>query len=136
MLSIHRVLIGLLIVTAAAPGQHRVDQRNTLERIVCVVPLVGAGTPRDPKRPQYAPWPPSRGQSKTEILSYSQQISDDGRFALVEFVARDRKAFQAVLNDKTIKVFEKGKDKKEDIEKELKKFKRDFDLSKFGAVVR
>ncbi len=54
----------------------------------------------------------------------------------MEFVARDRKAFQAILNDKTIKVFEKGKDKKDDVERELKKFKKDFDLSKLGAVAR
>ncbi len=67
---------------------------------------------------------------------YAHQVSDDGRFALVEFVARDRKAFQSILNDKTIKVFEKGKDKKDDIERELKKFRADFDLTKFGAVGR
>jgi hypothetical protein len=36
--------------------------------------------------------------------------------------------------DKSVKVFEKGKDKKEDIDKELKKFKEDFDIEKFGAV--
>jgi hypothetical protein len=66
---------------------------------------------------------------------YSQQLSDDGKLALVEFVARDRAAFQAIFNDKTIKFFEKGKSKKQDIETELKKYKKDFDLNKFGTVV-
>jgi hypothetical protein len=49
-------------------------------------------------------------------------------------VARDREAFAAIFKDKSVKVFEKGKDKKEDIDKELKKFKKDFDIEKFGAV--
>lgn len=99
-----------------------------------MVPLVGSGTPADPKRPQYSPWPPSPRPSATAIIAFSHQISDDGRFAIVEFVARDRKAFRAILNDATVKKFEKGKDKKEDIEKELKKFKKDFDLNKIAGV--
>lgn len=136
MTTIQRALLATLILVSTASSQHRVDPRNNLERIVCVVPMVGAGTPKDPKRPQYAPWPPSKGQSRTDIVAYSHQVSDDGRFALVEFVARDRKAFQAIFNDKTVKVFEKGKDKKDDLEKELKKFRKDFDFSKFAAVVR
>jgi hypothetical protein len=84
--------------------------------------MVGKGTPSDPRRPQYAPWPASPNPSRTEIVGFSHQVSDDGRFALVEFVARDRSAFRAILNDKSITVYEKGKDKRDDIEKALKKF--------------
>jgi hypothetical protein len=97
--------------------------------------MVGKGTPADPKRPQYAPWPPTVSPSRIAIIAYSHQISDDGKYALVEFVARDRSAFQAIFNDKSVTVFEKGKDKKPDIEKGLKKYKKDFDLSKFGMVL-
>jgi hypothetical protein len=96
--------------------------------------MIGAGTAEDPRRPQYAPRPALQGKDRTDIIEYSYQISDDGRFAIVEFVARDRKAFLAILNDKTIKTFEKGKDNRADIERELKAFKKDFDLSKFQAV--
>ena len=131
---LQRLLAGVLMLAPVVCAQHRVDPSNTYNRVVAVVPMIGAGTPQDPKRPQYAPWPIQKDGSATAILSYSHVISDDGRFALVEFVARDRKAFQAILADKTIQVFEKGKDRKEDIERELKKFKGDFDLSKFGKV--
>ena len=31
-------------LTPAAFGQHKVDPRNTHERLLCIVPLVGAGT--------------------------------------------------------------------------------------------
>ena len=124
----------LMLATMASAEHQRVDSRNTYSRIICVVPMVGAGTPTDPRRPQYAPWPPAPHGSRTEIIGFSHQVSDDGRFALVEFVARDRAGFQAILNDKTVRVFEKGKDKKDDLELELKKYKKDFDLNAFGAA--
>jgi hypothetical protein len=133
--NIQYLAVGLLVFASLGYAQHRVDSQNTYSRVICVVPLVGSGTPADPKRPQYAPWPLSRSRSRTDILAYSHQISDDGRFALVEFVARDRRAFLAIFNDKTLKVFEKGKDKKDDIEKELKNFKKDFDLNQFATRV-
>jgi len=96
--------------------------------------MIGKGTPADPRRPQYAPWPPNPHGTRTGIIAFNHQVSDDGKSALVEFIARDRSAFAAILADKSLKVFEKGKDKKADIELELKKYKKDFDLSKFGMV--
>ena len=129
-----RLSLGLLLAILLTADDHRVDPRNTYNRVICIVPLVGAGTAADPKRPQYAPWPPAPSGSRTAIIAFSQQMSDDGKFALVEFLARDRKAFDAIFADKSIKVFEKGKDKKDDIEKELKKYKKDFDLSKFSTA--
>jgi hypothetical protein len=118
-------------------GQHRkVDPRNTYQRIVAVVPMVGSGTAADPKRPMYAPAAASSPTaSRSGIMAYSFQVSDDGQYALTEFVARERSAFAAILGDPGVKAFTKGKDKKDDIEKELKKYKKDFDLEKFGLVV-
>src|SRR2546427_799206 len=132
---LQRLVAGFLVLAAVVCAQHRVDSRNTYSRVVCVVPIIGAGTPKDPKRPQYAPGPLSRARSRTDILAYSHQISDDGRFALVEFIAKDRRAFQSIFAYKAIKVFEKGKDKKDDIERELKTFKKDFDLNKLSTRV-
>jgi len=128
-------LILVAVITIPLQAQHRVDPGNLYNRVICVVPVVGKGTPADPRRPQYAPWPPKPNPARTDIISYTQQISDDGQYALVEFVARDRAAFQAIFNDKTAvkAVFEKDKNKKDEIEKELKKYKKDFDITKFGA---
>ena len=78
---------------------HRVDPRNTYQRVLCVVPMVGAGTPADPRRPKYAPWPPAPATSRTAIIGFSHQVSDDGKLALVEFVAQDRQAFAAIFAD-------------------------------------
>lgn len=61
-------------------------------------------------------------------------MSDDRTHVLVEFVAHDRSAFSAIFNDKQVNVlFEKGKSKKDDIENAPRKFKKDFDLTKFGT---
>ena len=54
-----RLLVGLLALAAVMCAQRRVDPRNTYSRAICVVPMTGSGTPADPRRPQYAPWPPS-----------------------------------------------------------------------------
>ncbi len=101
--------------------------------------MVGAGTPADPRRPLYAPVPGERSPlDRSGIIAFTFVASDDGINALVEFVARERAGFEQILREKEvrqdIKVFEKGKDKKEDIEKEFKKHKRNFRLDDFQGV--
>ena len=98
--------------------------------------MTGLGTFEDPKRPLHAPAPSAlraAGASRSGILGYSYVVSDDGLLALVEFVARDRAAFQEILANPAVKAFVKGKDKREDVEAEFKKFKKDFDFTKFGT---
>src|SRR5689334_5960134 len=102
-----KVISGLLVLAGLVCAQHRVDPRNTYSRIIGLVPLVGKGTPADPIRPKYAPWPAS--QDPNGIIAFTSKPTDDGQLAVVEYVARNRVAFQAILNDKTITVFEKGK---------------------------
>jgi hypothetical protein len=117
-------------------AQPRVDARTTYERVMAVVPLTGTGTFADPKRPMYAPTPAALQQSattRTGIIAFTHLMSDDGQFALVEFVARDRSAFQQILADPTIKAFLKGRDRREDMEAEFLKHKRDFDFAHFGV---
>ena len=129
-------LIIILLFPSLFFAQRRVDPKYTYSRVIAIVPIVGTGTASDPRRPQYAPLL-STGPNPNQagIIGYMQQLSNDGKLALVEFVARDRSAFSAILADKTIKVFIKGKDKKGDIELELKKYRRDFDLNNVGLVM-
>jgi len=108
------------------------------ERVLCVVPFVGAGTPDDPRRPAYAPLPPSAGilPSRDGIVAFSFQESDDGKLALVELVAYNREAFKDLLADTRpdVKVFIKGKHERDDIEEEFKKHKKDVNLDSFATV--
>ncbi len=128
-----RLIVGLLVLSAVVCAQRRVDQRNTYSRIVAVVPFVGNGTPADPKRPKYAPWPSPQGQAG--IIAFFYEPTDDGRSAIVEFVARNRSAFQPLFNDRTIQVYEKGRTGKAAIEAAVKQLRKDFDLEKFGMVM-
>jgi hypothetical protein len=114
-------------IIVPALSQYHVDPRNRGERIIAVVPLTGAGNPGDPKRPLFAPLPEQMRTSG--IYEFTYQLSDDGKHAIVEFAAKDSAVLETILNDpRTVKAFKKGKDKKDDIEKELKKHKKDFKL--------
>jgi len=62
-------------------------------------------------------------------------VSDDGRFALVEFVAQDPAAFTPILADRSVRCFVKGQANKADIEAHVKKIKKNFDLEHFGVVM-
>jgi hypothetical protein len=128
-----RIAAGLLMLAAAVSAQHRVDPRNTYHRVICVVPLVGAGTAQDPRRPLYAPTPGSA--SPDGIVAFTQVPTDDGKSAIVEFVVKSRKALQTILADTTITTFEKGAQSASAIEAALKVFKRDFDIEKFEVVM-
>jgi len=120
-------------------AQDRVDRKNLHERVWAVVPMIGTGTADDPLRPAYipAPSPPGTPVSTDGIIGFTMQLTDDGKHAIVQFVARDRAAFKDLLADKSpdVKVFEKGKAKKDDIEKEFRKFKKDFDLDQMGVAL-
>ncbi len=141
-----RTTVILLLLTAAAFPQRRVDPKNIYHRIVCVTPLTGSGTATDPVRPKYAPWPlpVQQDQAPTTrpmpnpqagIIAFSYVPSDDGRFAIVEFVARSRSAFQPIFNDPTIQVFERGIVNKTVIEAAVQKFRKNFNLEQFGTVM-
>ena len=68
------------------------------------------------------------------MIGYTAVLSDDKKFALLELVARDRKAFDAIFKDTRtdVKKFDHVKGaKKEDIEAEFRKLKKDFDFAKF-----
>ncbi len=129
-------------VTPTAFAQHKVDARQMYERLLCVVPMVGKGTLDDPKRPMYAPIPSKlSAATRSGIIAFSHVISDDGKYALAEFVARDRSAFAPIISDIAlasadinIKTFERGKTKQADIEAEFKKHKKDFSFEQL--VVR
>jgi len=139
-----QLLVGfplLLLLPFPALPQQPVNLRDAHERMVCIVPMVGRGTDADPRRPMFAPLPAARGEapSRDGIIAYTFQESDDGRYALVEFVALDRSAFAPILEEKgrnvEVKAFVKGKDSKADIVAEFGKMKRNFDAERLRVNV-
>ena len=134
-----QIAISVCLVVAPLFGQERVDPRNMHERVWAVVPLIGSGSAQDPLRPKYAPLHPSPGTppSTDGIIGFTMLLSDDGKHALVQFVALDRSAFKELFEDKSpeVKFFEKGKAKREDVEKEFRKYKKDFDFEQMGVTL-
>jgi len=147
------IVVGLLAWSFTVTGwsQQRVAARNLYERVYCVVPMVGAGTYEDPRRPKYAPTGPlhlpqaapdgaqPNGEAnlpvRAGILGFSFVVSDDAQFALVEFVAARKNDFKQILTDPSVKSFVKGKTRRLDIETEFRKFKADINLDRLEVSV-
>ena len=130
-------VVCLLALTKVSTAQPRVDPRNMFERVIAIVPLIGSGTPEDPKRPMYTPAPSEiNPASRTGIIAFTWVPTDDGHRAIVEFVARDRASLRQILNDRGVQSFLKGNGKRADVEAALKVHKKDFDINKFGVHAR
>ena len=139
------IFVCLFALLATVQAQPPVDARNTYERILVILPIVGSGSAADPARPSIIT-PPQNGSpavlsiapagAQNAILGYAWTPSDDGKFALTEIVMRDRSAFRAILALPGITAFVKGVSKRADIEAAFKKYKKNFDATKFGVYVR
>ncbi len=145
-----RFLLVALFLWAPLVAQHRVDPQNRYQRVLAIVPMVGSGTPDDPVRPDYAPLPPPATVSSATsamtsavtpapegIIAFSYQLSDDGKFALVEFVARSRDVFKTLLADTRpgVKAFIKGQAQRTDIQAAFQTLKKGFILDSLATVV-
>ncbi len=143
-----RLLWGGVAVVCGLWGQQRLDSRLVGDRILLVVPMVGAGTAEDPVRPLLAPIADGAGKAEgavvgvsaklpaeVKILSWRYEASDDGKTALLELVAKDRSALAAIkaLNRSDVKIFELGKATKGEIEAEFRKVKLNFDADSFAS---
>jgi hypothetical protein len=128
-----RLLTGLLMLGGIVCAQHSVDPRNTYHRVICVVPMIGSGTAADPKRPEYAPAPGS--VLPNGIIAFTQVPTDNGKSAIVEFVARTRQALLPILSDTTITTYEKGTQTGAAIETALQSVKKGFSLVQFEVVM-
>ncbi len=131
----------VLCAALVSHGQYHVSPRNLYQRVYAVVPMVGDGTYENPRRPMFTAnraAARSRGSAEAGTISYSYQVSDNGRLALVEFVARDKEALRQILSSGRgdVKVFHKGTASRPQIEQEFQKHRKAFDWSKFGALAR
>lgn len=96
-----RGLVTLSVFAAALFGQRNVPAEYMYHRVWAVVPLVGSGAAGDPIRPMLVPSPSAASQQPStdppDLLGYQMQLSDDGKFALVEFVFHSPLAFHNFL---------------------------------------
>ncbi len=129
-------VFALLCLAGVAGAQHRVDPRFLYERVIAIVPVIGSGrSAADPKRPLFVPAKPGAA-NPAGILAFNSILSDDGRFAIVEYVVKDRAALPPILTDsRVIKAFQRGKGRRAELESEARKYRRDFNLDDFAVVL-
>lgn len=118
-------------------GQHAVDPSERYHRLICLVHLTGSGTLDDPLRPEYVP-PPGSAPSRSGIIAWSFQLTDDKQMAIVHYVAVDRSAFKSILADTRpeVLVFEIGKDSRAKIEAAMQQHKDGFNLDTLKVPVQ
>ena len=114
-----------------------VSPTETYYRILCVLPLVGAGTRQDPVRPKYIPLRTPATAYHSGIIAWTQMPADDGKHAIVEIVATTQTAFQPILSDASpdVVVFQRGTHTKAQTEAGIQRFRKDFTLDKFPRAV-
>ena len=135
-----RIAAAISVFTGMLFAQGRVAPENLYPRVLCVVPMIGAGTSDDPRRPMFVPAPappeqagaptaaanaraasdqtsdpvtppsdqppdpgpePAPATSRTGIIGFQFQLTDDGKNAIVELVGADRSAFAEVLSSRS-----------------------------------
>jgi hypothetical protein len=97
-----RSLVAVCVFASALFAQRNVSPANMYHRVRAVVPLIGAGTTSDPRRPMLVPTPAEQvadaaNGGRPDLIGYTMQLSDDGQYALVEFVIPDPMAFERLL---------------------------------------
>ena len=130
-----RAIVLTLTCVCTLLAQSSVPKEFQNERIMAIVPMVGTGTAKDPIRPMFAPTPDEGISGKSKVLSFTYELSDDGKIALVEFVAKDRDSLKDILVSKVpgVKVFERNKNTKDDVEREFQKVKPSYTFDKKAA---
>ena len=126
----------LCVLTASLYSQQKIDSGFLHHRIWATVPMIGAGTAADPRRPMFTPKPGNMSAARDGILAMQYELSDDGKTALVEFVAANRLAFNEILGSAVpgLKVFERGKHKQAEVEAEFRRYKKGFRFDTFTTA--
>jgi len=137
MLRIAAFVVLVSILAGSVFAQQPVDPGQRYHRLICLVHLNGSGKKGDPIRPEYAP-ATIDASSRDGIIAWSMQVADDGKTAIVQYVAVNRHAFDVILADKRadVRVFEVGITNKNAIEGELKRFKKNFSLDSLNVVAQ
>ena len=144
------VSISILLLSPLAFSQmrHSTAAPDLNEHVFAIVPLIGAGTTADPKRPMFVPaggvqpaLPPTARAAGVPtpckgLLAYHAQLSDDGKFALVEFIGPAASDLNEVLSspDSRVRVFRKGLAARADIEAAFRVYKKDFSFHTFQMM--
>jgi hypothetical protein len=135
-----KALVLIILIVFSFPSadalfsRPRVSPQNNYERLIAIVPMIGTGSAEDPRRPMFTPSKGVEGNRKG-LIGFSYQLSDDENYALVEFVGMSRAAFREILAEfkNGMRIFERGKFRKDDLAAAWSAYKKDFNLETPGV---
>jgi hypothetical protein len=133
-------------------GVHQVETNGLFHRVYAIVPLIGSSTKSDPLRPMFVPAPPTATgglagaqspvtspfqppNAQPNLISFQMQISDNGKFALVEFVGATARDLAPIVNSTAagVQVFVRGKDPEATILAAFQQYKKTFQFTMFSV---
>ena len=138
-----RAFLGVCLLIPALGRSQQPDHTVVYPRLICIVPMIGSGTMQDPRRPLLSPNPQdsvvagAQLNESSRIIAFQSVPTDDGKAAVVMFVARSYAAFLPILQDaRVIRNFERNRWSEDDLIRELRKYKKNFDLKmlRVGAL--
>jgi hypothetical protein len=140
---VSRLTLAVCLLIPALSVAGGPDHTVIYPRLICIVPMIGSGTVQDPLRPLFAPSPQSSGttadllNASSQIIAFQTVPTDDGKAGIVVFVARSYAAFGPILRDsRVLKSFDRNRWSEDDLVRELRKYKKNFDLKmlRVGAL--
>jgi hypothetical protein len=123
----------LTFVVTLSAGERYVSPLNTYFRVYAIVPMTGSGTAADPVRPMYVPVPSQIGRA-SGIIGFNSQLSEDGKTALIEIVARDKWVLAKMLADRSIQTFVKRVATPAAVQSAFQPHKASFNFATFDEV--
>lgn len=117
----------------------KVDPGNMYFRVYARVLITGAGTASDPKRPMFVPAPgQATATAHAGILGYQMQISDDGKWALCEFIGATPQDLAVITasTDPNVKAFVRGKASLDDVLADFSQYKKNYTFPQFTTRVQ
>ncbi|MCX6633452.1 MAG: hypothetical protein NTW28_38140 [Candidatus Solibacter sp.] len=123
----------LTVLPGLVQAQGRVVGDGWAERLVVVVPMTGKGTYDDPRRPDLG----TLEAKDTALTGWRYELSDDGKNAIVLLSGAHLGQARAVTAKASLAhatVYERGRHSKEEIETEMRKFRKDFSLERLVGI--
>lgn len=124
------LLLGSLLSQGSLNAQSLAQVRG--ERVYIVVPMTGAGTWDDPKRPLL-----TKAKADDDgIEDFSYVLSDDERFAIVEVRIKNHPNLRQRLRERAEsgRFFDPQSTPREEAERELRRIRKDFRWELFIGV--
>ena len=146
-MNVRKIVVPVVCLASCAwssVAQQREDPARMYERIYAIVPMIGAGTKADPRRPMFVPTPQQIfAANHTGVIAFNQVTSDDGNSALVELVMAtktDLATVKAQINAQvaltpSIQLFDRASTSPLTVETAFKLLKKNFDITKFAVIV-